>query len=137
MSITSGTRVAVAPHEGQGIVTSSIAGRCGSTPVTSPPASSPSSLSDPTAVSWPLPHRQIGHHLAVDLDPGLQDTVHELRVGEAVLARRGVDALDPQAAERTLLVAPVAVGILQALLDLLDADAERRLGAATIALGEL
>src|SRR5229473_1748429 len=84
-----------------------------------------------------LPHRQIGHDLAVDLDPGLQDAVHELRVGEAMLARRGVDALDPQAAERALLVAPIAIGILQALLDLLDADAERSLGAAAIALGEL
>src|SRR5260370_6547032 len=55
-----------------------------------------------------FPHRQIGHDLAVDLDPGLQDAVHELRVGEAMLARRGVDALDPQAAERALLVAAVA-----------------------------
>src|SRR5882672_11092138 len=84
-----------------------------------------------------LPHCQIGHDLAVDLDPGLQDAVHELRVGETVLARRGVDALDPQTAERALLVAPVAIGVLQALLDLLDADAERQLGAAAIALGEL
>src|SRR5258708_15411001 len=54
-----------------------------------------------------------------------------------MLARRGVDALDPQAAERALLVAPVAVGILQALLDLLDGDAERQTGAAAVALGEL
>ena len=78
-----------------------------------------------------------GHDLAVDLDPGLQDAVHELRVGEAMLARRGVDALDPKTPEGALLVAPVAVGILQALLDLLDADAERRLGTTAIALGEL
>src|SRR5262245_404916 len=84
-----------------------------------------------------LPRREIGHHLAVDLDAGLQDAVHELRVGEAVLARGGVDALDPQAAEGALLVAPVAIGVLQALLDLLDADAERHLGAAAIALGKL
>src|SRR3990167_7201755 len=84
-----------------------------------------------------LPHGEIGHDLAVDLDPGLEDAVHELRVGEAMLAGRGVDALDPQTAERALLVAAVAVGILQALLDLLDAGAERRLGVAAIALGEL
>src|SRR5262249_1811471 len=74
---------------------------------------------------------------AVDLDAGLQDAVHELRVGEPMLARGGVYALDPKSAERTLLVAPVAVGVLQALLDLLDADAERHLGAAAVALGEL
>src|SRR4029079_18631304 len=62
---------------------------------------------------------------------------HETGVGEAVLAHGGVDALDPQTAERALLVAAIAIGVLQALLDLLDADAERRLGAAAIALGEL
>src|SRR4030095_12904564 len=84
-----------------------------------------------------LPHGEIGHDLAVDLDPGLEDAVHELRVGKPMLASRGVDALDPQTAERALLVAPVAIGVLQALLDLLDADAERQLGAAAIALGEL
>ena len=38
-----------------------------------------------------------------------------------MLAGAGVDALDPQAAERALLVAAVAIGVLQALLDLLDA----------------
>ncbi len=47
-----------------------------------------------------------------------------------MLAGRSVDALDPEATERALLVAAVAVGILKALFDLLDADAERRLGAA-------
>ena len=74
-----------------------------------------------------LPHRQVGHDLAVDLDPGLEDAVHELRVGETVLASRRVDALDPEATERALLVAAIPVGVLEALLDLLDADAERRL----------
>src|SRR5476649_2658995 len=83
-----------------------------------------------------LPRGEIGHDLAVDLHACLQDAVHELRVGHAVLADRGVDALDPQAAERALFVATIAIGILQALLDLLDADTERRLGAAAIALGE-
>src|SRR5262249_52009545 len=84
-----------------------------------------------------LPCREIGHDLAVDLDSGLQDAVHELRVGHAMLAGRSIDALDPEPAECALLVAAVAIGILQALLDLLDADAERHLGAAAIAFGEL
>src|SRR5260221_3808868 len=84
-----------------------------------------------------LAHGQIGHHLAVDFDAGLEDAVHELRIGQAMLARGGIDALDPKRAERALLVAPVAIGILQPLLDLFDADAERILGAAAIALGEL
>ena len=60
MSITSGTRVAVSAHAGQGSVTSSIAGRCGSTPVTSRPARSLSSVSEPTGVWWPFAQRQIG-----------------------------------------------------------------------------
>src|SRR5260221_7604641 len=84
-----------------------------------------------------LAHGQIGHHLAVDFDSGLEDAVHELRVGQAMLAGRSVDALDPEPTERALLVAAIAIGVLKALLDLLDADAECRLGAAAIALGEL
>ena len=41
--------------------------------------------------------REIGQHLAVELDAGALQAVHELRVGEAVLAHAGIDALDPQA----------------------------------------
>ena len=58
--MTSGTRRAVSPHSRQEISTSSTAGRCGSTPATSRPASSESSRSDPTAVTWSDRHRQIG-----------------------------------------------------------------------------
>src|SRR3989475_5435553 len=65
-----------------------------------------------------LADRQIGHHLAVDVDPGELYAVHELRVGQPVLARSGIDALDPQSAEIALSVAAVAVGIAQPLLDL-------------------
>jgi hypothetical protein len=38
-----------------------------------------------------------------------------------VLADGGVDPLDPQAAEVALLVAAVAIGVLQRLLDALQA----------------
>ena len=60
MSITSGTRVVTSPHPGQLNVTSSISGRWGSMPVTSRPARSESSVSEPMGVSWRLGHRQIG-----------------------------------------------------------------------------
>ncbi len=60
VSITSGTREASSPHSGHGNGTSSIAGRWGSIPVTSRPASRESSASDPIAVSWPFGHRQMG-----------------------------------------------------------------------------
>src|SRR5579875_2821330 len=53
----------------------------------------------------------VGEHLAVELDAGEREAVHELRVAHAVLARGGVDAGDPQAAEVALAVAPVAVGV--------------------------
>src|SRR4051812_11643575 len=80
---------------------------------------------------------QVREHLAVDLDAGLLDAVHELRVGETVLTHAGIDALDPQAAEIALLGAAVAIRILQALLDLFDRDPVIGAGAADIALGHV
>ena len=68
-----------------------------------------------------LADREVGQHLAVELDARPLQPVDELRIGQAVLAHAGVDALDPQAAEIALLVAPVAIGVAQRLLDLLDA----------------
>jgi hypothetical protein len=41
-------------------------------------------------------HRQIGHHLAVQVDPGQLGAVDELRIGQPFGADGGVDALDPQ-----------------------------------------
>jgi hypothetical protein len=47
------------------------------------------------------------------------------------------DALDPERAEGALAVAPVAISVLQALLDPLDGGAEDVLVAAAVALGLL
>ncbi len=58
--MTSGVRVAVTLQSGQGNVTSSTNGRCGSSSDRSRPASADSSARDPTHVSWPSGHRQIG-----------------------------------------------------------------------------
>src|SRR5204862_7589953 len=69
-----------------------------------------------------LADRQVGQDLAVELQPREFHAVHELRVGHAVLAHAGIDALDPQSAEVAFFVAAVAVGIAQRLLDLLDRD---------------
>src|SRR5512132_2003328 len=79
-------------------------------------------------------HRQVGQDLAVDLDAGLGESVHEPRVGQAVQAGGGVDPLYPQRPEGALAVAPVTVGVLLRLLDLLDRHAEGGRGAAAIAL---
>src|SRR5262249_9658429 len=80
-------------------------------------------------------HRQVGQDLAVDLDPGLAETVDKSAVGEAVLAHRGVDALDPEGAEGALLALAVAVGVLHRLLDRLLGDPDRVLAPAVVALG--
>src|SRR5690606_30254006 len=66
-------------------------------------------------------------------DPGTPHAVDELRVGQAMLAHAGIDALNPQPTEAAFAVAAVAIGILQPLLDPLDGDAEVVLGAAAIA----
>src|SRR6266567_6545363 len=59
-SVTSGTRTAESPQEGQGNVTSSTYGRCGSSPDRSLPASPPSSASDPTQVTCSDGHSHSG-----------------------------------------------------------------------------
>src|SRR5580700_8350379 len=79
---------------------------------------------------------QVGQDLPVELEPGELCPVHELRVGQSVFADAGVDALDPQSAEVALLVAAVAIGVAQRLLDLLNRDAVGGAAAAAITLGE-
>src|SRR5690606_1294596 len=60
-------------------------------------------LLDDGAEGGALVHRQIGHDLAVELDPGKPGTVDELRVAEALGTHRRVDPLDPQRTEVALL----------------------------------
>src|SRR5581483_6571385 len=79
--------------------------------------------------------RQVGEHLAVDLDPGGPEPVDELRVRHAVTARRCVDADDPEAAEVALAVTPVAVGVAARALDLLLGQPVARVLAPPVAPG--
>src|SRR4051794_8789736 len=65
--------------------------------------------------------------LAVEFDAGELEAVHELAVAHAVLARGGVDARDPEAAEVALAVAAVAVRVGVRLHD-------RFLGALVVAV---
>src|SRR6478735_12082898 len=62
---------------------------------------------------------EVGEDLAVDLDPGGLEALHEPVVGHAVGAGRGVDALDPEPTEVALLRAAVTVGVAQRVGDLL------------------
>src|SRR5579871_4743153 len=59
-SITSGARTVLSPHSGQGNVTSSTYGRCGSSADRSRPARPPSSSRDPTQVTCCDGHSQTG-----------------------------------------------------------------------------
>src|SRR5580693_3845408 len=63
-----------------------------------------------------LADRDIGQDLAVEVEPGQFDPVHELRVCQPVLPRTGIDPLDPQGSEIALAVAPVAISVAQRLL---------------------
>src|SRR5205085_10968301 len=77
-------------------------------------------------------HREVGEHLAIDVDLRLLQAGHEGRIGHAHLARRGVDARDPQRAEGAFSLAAIAVGVLPRLhhrllgyaIDVLPAAAE-------------
>src|SRR6185503_3780347 len=53
----------------------------------------------------------VREHLAVKLDAGRLEAVHELAVAHALLPRGRVDAHDPEPPEVALLVAPVAVRV--------------------------
>src|SRR4026208_82487 len=66
-----------------------------------------------------IAHRELREHLAVERDLGLVQAGDQLAVRKPLLARRRVDANDPQLAERALLVLAVAVGVMQRVLDLL------------------
>src|SRR5574341_996125 len=60
-------------------------------------------------------HREIGQHLAVDLDVRALEPGHENAVAHAELAHGGVDARDPQRADLALLDPAVAERILPRL----------------------
>src|SRR3954453_15296246 len=80
-------------------------------------------------------HGDVGEHLAVHLDAGLVEAVDEFGIGHALLARGGVDAGDPQAAEVALAGAPVAVRVGARAHELLVREAVTRVLAAPVALG--
>src|SRR3954465_13360392 len=79
----------------------------------------------------------VGQHLAVELDLGQAQAVHQLAVAHALLAGGGVDALDPQAAELALAVLAVTVGVRARLEQLLLRALVARVLLAAVPLGPL
>ena len=61
-------------------------------------------------------HGEIGENLAVETDVLLRELAHELRVGDAVLTGSGIDSLDPESAECTLLGLTVTIGVGETFL---------------------
>lgn len=62
-------------------------------------------------------HCQIGKYFAVEADLTLAQCVDQARIGRAVDAGSCIDTGDPQAAESTLFVAAVAIGVGQSLFN--------------------
>src|SRR5205814_8767887 len=54
-----------------------------------------------------IAHGEVGEHLAVDLDAGLAEPIHQAAVRQLMLPRGGVDARDPETAEVRLAAAAV------------------------------
>src|SRR4051812_1789899 len=91
-------------------------------------------LGDDRLEGLALVHRDVGEDLAVQLDAGELEPVHEAAVGHPLGAHGGVDPLDPERPERALLHLSVAISVLAGLLDRLAGDPDGVLAAAVIAL---
>src|SRR5215471_14435195 len=80
---------------------------------------------------------EVGQYLAVHGNAGKRKAADKSAVGDPMLARRRVDALDPKGTEGALAALAVAIGVLHRLLDRLLGDADGILAAAVVALGLL
>src|ERR1700730_5349057 len=81
-------------------------------------------------------NRQIRQHLAIDVDAGEFQAVHELVVRHPLAARRRVDPGDPELAHVTLPRAAVAIGVLERMEHRLVGRPEERPVRHAEALGE-
>lgn len=82
-------------------------------------------------------HGDVSQDLAIQGDAGLQQTVHEAAVAQAVDAGSRIDTGDPQRTEVALLLLTADVGVLLCLDDRLLGDAEDLTAGVVIALGEI
>src|SRR5438105_1011086 len=80
-------------------------------------------------------HGQVSQHLAVNLHSGLAKAVHQLVVGQPRLARRGVDARDPERPHLPLATAAVAKGVGERVQHRLVGGTEQQLLGKAEALG--
>src|SRR6185312_2653998 len=79
-------------------------------------------------------HGDVGQHLAVDRDAGLQQAVDQAAVGQAELTGRRIDTHDPQGMELALLLLAADVRVLASLDDGLVRYAENLAAGVVVAL---
>src|SRR5215475_15906906 len=84
-----------------------------------------------------LANGEVGQNLPVDRKAGLGQSGNEPAVVQPERPYRGVQALDPQRAERALAPFAVAESVLVRLLDCLLGNADRVLAAAIISISGL
>src|ERR1700687_845210 len=82
-------------------------------------------------------NRQVGEHLAVDVDARQLQPVHELVVGHALAARGSVDPGDPELAHVPRAGRTVAIGVLERVEHGLVRRPEQRPVRHTEALGQV
>jgi len=78
---------------------------------------------------------QLGQELAIDIHVGFLEPADEHAVGKTMLARRGIDAGDPQLTEIALLPPAVLVGVLKPTEDRFFGGFEKTTPAAKVASG--
>ena len=78
----------------------------------------------------------MGQYFAVDGDIGFFHGVNKGAVGQAFHAHGGVNALNPEAFELTLFVAPITILVLQAFFDLFNRHCKAAFGTAAVAFGQ-
>ena len=81
--------------------------------------------------------RDLGKHLAVDLDVALLKPVHEAGIGDVVHAACGVDPLDPELAIVALDEAARIVSVAEGVTNLLLRGFEEKVLRTEVAFGAL
>src|SRR6202022_2924195 len=91
---------------------------------------------DQFAEGFRVTNRQVREHLAIDVDTGQLEAMHELVVGHALAAGGCVDPGDPQLAHVALACPPIAIGVLERMEDRLVRRPEEGPVGPPEALGE-
>ena len=78
--------------------------------------------------------REVSQHLTVELDARFAALAHELGVAHTVLTRTGIDPLNPQRAELTLLELTANVSVQEALFDCVFGDSPYVFAGTVVAL---